>query len=430
MNFSFIRGILAGLLVGSILAAFVFAYFGLSQKIGIQDPPMGDKTSAAADIEKVVEAHEDAKVEPPQEVLETPQEQDQATHDADAESANVEDANIDDANGGDTASLVHNENVESTQEEDAPLLLKETPEDTKALEEKTANADKAPVEEQALNTLEESSPLAEQESLSDNERARIVQEVEEVLSLEKQSEEQEAEVAPLPTLDEVLPEPLPAIDAFAVQRVETFGQPVMSIVLIDAGNYRLSEDILRAIPVPVSLAVPANDAESFELMQYYRSLGVEVIILLGLPDNLSDEEAVVVVRDAIDAVPQSVGIMEVYPSALWPKEAEFPQTLQLLNETGHGLLFYDSEDQSGQKSARAQGVPSQVIYRNLDKDNGNERAMRRFLDGAAFSAQKTGQSIVVMTPTEASLSALAMWSLQDKARTVLYTSISQALLRQ
>ena len=56
--------------------------------------------------------------------------------------------------------------------------------------------------------------------------------------------------------------------------------------------------------------------------------------------------------------------------------------------------------------------------------------MRRFLDGAAFSAQKTGQSIVVMTPTEASLSALAMWSLQDKARTVLYTSISQALLRQ
>ena len=164
-----------------------------------------------------------------------------------------------------------------------------------------------------------SSPLAEQESLSDNERARIVQEVEEVLSLEKQTEEQEAEVAPLPTLDEVLPESLPAIDAFAVQRVETFGQPVMSIVLIDAGNYRLSEDILRAIPVPVSLAVPANDAESFELMQYYRSLGVEVIILLGLPDNLSDEEAVVVVKDAIDNVPQSVGIMEVYPSALWPK---------------------------------------------------------------------------------------------------------------
>ena len=127
MNFSFIRGILAGLLVGSILAAFVFAYFGLSQKIGIQDPPMGDKTSAAADIEKVVEAHEDTKVEPPQEVLETPQEQDQATHDADAESANVEDANIDDANGGDTATVVHNENVESTQEEDAPAPPKGDP---------------------------------------------------------------------------------------------------------------------------------------------------------------------------------------------------------------------------------------------------------------------------------------------------------------
>ena len=92
MNFSFIRGILAGLLVGSILAAFVFAYFGLSQKIGIQDPPMGDKTSAAADIEKVVEAHEDTKRSCKR--YRDTEEQDQVIHDADAESAIVEDANI------------------------------------------------------------------------------------------------------------------------------------------------------------------------------------------------------------------------------------------------------------------------------------------------------------------------------------------------
>ena len=70
--------------------------------------------------------------------------------------------------------------------------------------------------------------------------------------------------------------------------------------------------------------------------------------------------------------------------------------------SGHGLVLYDTGGNPGLERAKSVAVPVKTIYRNLDQDNGNERAMRRFLDGAAFRAQQEGSVIIA-----ASLSASA-----------------------
>lgn len=220
----------------------------------------------------------------------------------------------------------------------------------------------------------------------------------------------------------------PAIDAFAVPPVPTDNQPLMAVVLVDNGNMRLDPDILGSLPFTVTIAVPAKNDVHNALMRYYRDEGFEVALLIDLPEGSNATEVTEILDNAISTVSEATTILERTPGTLQNSREISTALVDRLALSGHGLVIYDSGVNPALERAKSVAVPVKTIYRNLDQDNGNERAMRRFLDGAAFRAQQEGSVIIAASPSPSVISALTFWSLQERSSSVIKTSLSQALL--
>ena len=220
----------------------------------------------------------------------------------------------------------------------------------------------------------------------------------------------------------------PAIDAFAVPPVPTDNQPLMAVVLVDNGNMRLDPDILGSLPFTVTIAVPAKNDVHNALMRYYRDEGFEVALLIDLPEGSNATEVTEILDKAISTVSEATTILERTPGTLQNSREISTALADRLALSGHGLVLYDTGVNPALERAKSVAVPVKTIYRNLDQDNGNERAMRRFLDGAAFRAQQEGSVIITASPSPSVISALTFWSLQERSSSVIKTSLSQALL--
>jgi len=220
----------------------------------------------------------------------------------------------------------------------------------------------------------------------------------------------------------------PAIDAFAVPPVPTDNQPLMAVVLVDNGNMRLDPDILGSLPFTVTIAVPAKNDVHNALMRYYRDEGFEVALLIDLPEGSNATEVTEILDKAISTVSEATTISERTPGTLQNSREISTALADRLALSGHGLVLYDTGVNPALERAKSVAVPVKTIYRNLDQDNGNERAMRRFLDGAAFRAQQEGSVIITASPSPSVISALTFWSLQERSSSVIKTSLSQALL--
>ena len=220
----------------------------------------------------------------------------------------------------------------------------------------------------------------------------------------------------------------PAIDAFAVPPVPTDNQPLMAVVLVENGNMRLDPDILGSLPFTVTIAVPAKNDVHNALMRYYRDEGFEVALLIDLPEGSNATEVTEILDKAISTVSEATTILERTPGTLQNSREISTALADRLALSGHGLVLYDTGVNPALERAKSVAVPVKTIYRNLDQDNGNERAMRRFLDGAAFRAQQEGSVIITASPSPSVISALTFWSLQERSSSVIKTSLSQALL--
>ena len=220
----------------------------------------------------------------------------------------------------------------------------------------------------------------------------------------------------------------PAIDALQFTPVPTDNQPLMAVVLVDNGNMRLDPDILGSLPFTVTIAVPAKNDVHNALMRYYRDEGFEVALLIDLPEGSNATEVTEILDKAISTVSEATTILERTPGTLQNSREISTALADRLALSGHGLVLYDTGVNPALERAKSVAVPVKTIYRNLDQDNGNERAMRRFLDGAAFRAQQEGSVIIVASPSPSVISALTFWSLQERSSSVIKTSLSQALL--
>ncbi len=68
------------------------------------------------------------------------------------------------------------------------------------------------------------------------------------------------------------------------------------------------------------------------------------------------------------------------------------------------------------------------ILRDFDGEGQDARTKRRFLDGAAFRARQDGSVVMLGRLTPDTLSALLLWSLQDRAASVAMVPVSAVLI--
>ncbi len=220
-----------------------------------------------------------------------------------------------------------------------------------------------------------------------------------------------------------------ALDNYAMDPVEAGDNPLISIVFIDDGSYVLDVAALESLPFPVSFAIDATWDGATDAHNKYASAGYEIAAMVQVPSNAKGQDVETTLAASVAMLPRALAFVEKNQGALQPNRDATKQVATFAKETGHGLVYFEKGLNSGVTAAQKDGVPSLTIYRDLDSDNQDERTIRRFLDGAAFRAKQERQIIILARLRPETLSALLLWALQDRAKTVALAPLSQVLLQ-
>lgn len=203
--------------------------------------------------------------------------------------------------------------------------------------------------------------------------------------------------------------------------------PRMAIVLIDDGTGPLGPDTLDNFPFPVTFALEPGQSGAAERMSAYRALGYEVAALANLPQGAQPTDVEQVLAGAVSAIPEAVALVEAPGGALQSERSNTEQASSFAADSGHGLVFLPNGLNTAEAIARRESVPAISVLRDFDGEGQDARTKRRFLDGAAFRARQDGDVVMLGRLTADTVSALLLWSLQDRASSVSMVPVSAIL---
>lgn len=219
----------------------------------------------------------------------------------------------------------------------------------------------------------------------------------------------------------------PPLQRFAAEVESDPSLPRLSIVMIDTGTGPLGPETLDGFPFPVTFAIDPAQPGARERMAAYRTLGYEVAVLVDLPQDAQPTDVEQLLAGALASVPEAVALIEAPGGGLQDARAVTEQATRFVAESGHGLVFLPNGLNTAEAIARREDVPAVSILRDFDGDGQDARTKRRFLDGAAFRARQDGSVVMLGRLTPDTLSALVLWSLQDRASSVAMVPVSAIL---
>ena len=203
--------------------------------------------------------------------------------------------------------------------------------------------------------------------------------------------------------------------------------PRRAVVLLDDGTGPLGPDTIDNFPFPVTFVLDPLMSDVGDRMAGYRSKGYEVATLADLPEGVQPTDDEQILAGALAAVPESVALVEAPGGGLQFERASTEQTAAFVAESGHGLVLLPNGLNTAEAIARRENVPAVSVLRDFDGDGQDARTKRRFLDGAAFRARQDGNVVMLGRLTADTVSALLLWSLQDRASSVTMVPVSAIL---
>lgn len=219
------------------------------------------------------------------------------------------------------------------------------------------------------------------------------------------------------------------IEAFAAKFENPEAKPLMSIILIDDEG-AFGAEALQDFPYPLSFAVSPSDPAASEKMARHRDAGFEVLALADLPEAASAQDAEVSLAVWLETLPETVGILEGVDSGIQGNRKLADQVAAIAGGTGRGLITQDNGLNTTQKLAARNGVPSSVIFRDIDGARQDPKIMRRFLDQAAFRAGQEGTVVMLGRLRPDTISALLLWGLEDRGGRVAMAPISAVMMQE
>ncbi|MDC0656585.1 divergent polysaccharide deacetylase family protein [Leisingera sp. SS27] len=214
--------------------------------------------------------------------------------------------------------------------------------------------------------------------------------------------------------------------AFAEPFFNPEDRPLMSIVLIDDAG-AVGAEALAEFPYPLSFAIDPEDPEVAVKMAARRKAGFEVLMLADLPREATPQDAETSFEVWRGKLPEAVAILEGVDTGVQGNRPLADQVAAVAASAGYGLVTQDSGLNTVQKLALRDGVPAGVVFRDFDGAGQNPRAIRRFLDQAAFRAGQEGAVIMLGRLRPDTISALLLWGLQDRAERVALAPVSASL---
>jgi len=207
-------------------------------------------------------------------------------------------------------------------------------------------------------------------------------------------------------------------------------KPLFSVILIEAAEGGLDRAALTTFSFPVTFAIDPGRADAAEAARSFRDAGFEVVALADdLPAAATPQDVEVNIAAWQRAVPPAVAVMDPAEGGFGTDRAPLRAMMGVLDETGHGVISFDSGLNTIDQLARAAGVPSALVFRSLDARRENAATIRRYLDRAAFKAARDGHVVMVGHSYPQTVTALYQWMLDGKGNEVTMAPIS-AILRQ
>ena len=207
------------------------------------------------------------------------------------------------------------------------------------------------------------------------------------------------------------------------------GRPLMSIVLID-GIGAVGAEALTEFPYPLSFAIDPEDPEAAAKAAARRQAGFEVLLMADLPRQASPQDAETALEVWRGKLPEAVAILEGVETGVQGNRPLADQVAAMAASAGYGLVTQNSGLNTVQKLAVRDGVPAGFVFRDFDGAGQDPRAIRRFLDQAAFRAGQEGSVIMLGRLRPDTISALLIWGLQDRADRVTLAPVSASLKAQ
>ena len=219
----------------------------------------------------------------------------------------------------------------------------------------------------------------------------------------------------------------PALQAFASEFDASTGLPLLSIVLVHVGDAPLNETILEVLPPHVGFGVDVSQPNAGQIAAAYRAAGREVVMIPSLPEGATPQDIEQALAVNFDQVPEAVAVMDVSGASFQSDRTAVEQVVEVVSGSGHGLITFPRGLNTAHQVAQRAGVPTGLIFRNLDGGSEDQEQISRSLDRAAFRARQDEAVILVGTTGSTMLSALTEWVRGNRATTVTIAPISAAL---
>jgi len=200
----------------------------------------------------------------------------------------------------------------------------------------------------------------------------------------------------------------------------------------DDGDDAATEEVVaevfpEGVAFPVTVMLNPSTPDVTDRMTAYRAAGIEVGVLAALPASARPADVEVFFEAAFASLPETTVVLDAGEAGLQADEAVISQAIAALAEDGRGLLTVSRGLNTALRTAEAQGVPTGIIFRNLDADGQDARVIRRFMDQAAFRARQESGVILLGQIRADTISALIQWGAANRASQVAMVPISKVL---
>ena len=232
----------------------------------------------------------------------------------------------------------------------------------------------------------------------------------------------------IPSDDDPLPEGAPALLKWRTAFENAGDRPLMAVILVHEGGKAMSASELAGVPAVVAFGVNAGEPDAARIAADYRAAGREVVMIPSLPEGATPQDVEVALRVNFETVPEAVAVMDNSGESFQSDRAAVAQIVDVVAATGHGLITFPRGLNTAHQRAERAGVPTGIIFRDIDGEGQSNEQIRRAMDRAAFRARRDEAVILVGRTRSETLAALVEWALGNRAASVTMAPISTALL--
>ena len=227
------------------------------------------------------------------------------------------------------------------------------------------------------------------------------------------------------------PSGLGALRAFSTKVEGTDGKTLFGVILIDSGKDGIPREDLMKLSVPVTIAIDPTTPDAARIMAEYRQAGMEVIAIANeLPTASSPSDVAVAVEAYFAILSESVGILDPLDARIQSNRTLLQPVLGAIRNSGHGLVTYDRGLNTAQQAARREDIPAATVFRVLDADQEDSPKIKRYLDRAAFNANRDGSVVVVGRSYPETVKAIVEWVLEKKEAGIAMVPVSSVMLAE